>query len=103
MFDFPPAFKPLSEGPPLSGIAREGPSPSLNVYPPRLPREVGDCGLITPSVNPEATHRFEKNFNWLLSPKLSIHAWALGFLDLDLQFEGSYQTENVQADARSPT
>lgn len=64
---------------------------------------MGDCGLITPRGNPEATHRFEKDFNWLLSPELSIHAWALGFLDLYLQFEGSDQTENVQADARSPT
>lgn len=101
--DFPPAFGLLSEVPPVSGIAREGPSPSLNVSPLRPPREVGNYGLITPSVNLEATQRFEKDFNWLLSPELSIHVWALRFLDLYLQFEGSHQTENVQADVRFPT
>lgn len=50
----------------------------LNVHPPSLPMGVSDCGLIMPLVNPEAIHRFEKDFNWLLSPELSIHAWALG-------------------------
>lgn len=102
MFDSPPGFKPLPKYH-LSLELQEKVQVPTECPSTKASQGVSDCGLIMPLVNPEASHRFEKDFNWLLSPELSIHASALGFLDLHLQFEGSDQTENMQADAGSPT